>query len=537
MEDSQAERDRKYEKALLLNRNCTQLRKYKSGKYPHVVAAVDYFYDELLEFYDTAITRQFYIDMLRYHIEFFLNNLLGTYFLDPDRVIVYSRDSHVYSNRTSKYNKHFKLSYRYSIDKGRDGKGVIPFLDEKDYIENFQGFSNRNNPEKSRQSRMRATPKLIDLIESQFPITEDELEVDYSDDELVVLKGVKPKPTKRWVLKDGKEKQEEYQRPRRVVKTPDTPAVRLMKSNLELINEVMETAVIDLDIDEEELKELNARMNEDSDPYKRAVDFSKKRLYRVFLDRRLDRGGRFYGPWYQNVPKEYRPKITIDGAPTMELDYSSLHPYLLYYIAKKKPPADGLYHLDGYGDDTRKFRKAVFLRIINSKSRLAAKGSVRKAAFKLKKLVVPAEFGKLDDKDLDPLIDAYLEKHKALEKVIFEVKDIGNILQYVDSQIAEHVLLYFAEQGIPALPIHDSFRIDARVHPQLEEIMNTVIIQNFGSYIPITNDDLDPLMDRVSGILKEQLEAGNEELESFLKSAVTQLRSNLDKLKEIGKAD
>jgi hypothetical protein len=83
---------------------------------------------------------------------------------------------------------------------------------------------------------------------------------------------------------------------------------------------------------------------DDPDPYKQVVDFSRKRLHRVFLDRRhkLDRGGRFYGAWYQNIPKEYRQHIMIDGAPTMELDYSALHPNLLYYHAGVDPPKGGI---------------------------------------------------------------------------------------------------------------------------------------------------------------------------------------------------
>ena len=187
--------------------------------------------------------------------------------------------------------------------------------------------------------------------------------------------------------------------------------------------------------------------------------------------------------------------------------------------------------MDGYSDYTRKFRKAVLLRMINSESRLDAKGAVRRDAFEKNKLVVPAQFGKLQDKDLDPLIDAYLEKHKQLEDYIFKVKSIGTILQNIDSQIAEHVLLYFAKQGIPVLPIHDSFRVDARLYQKLEEIMRQVISQNFGSYIPITNDDLEPLMTRIQDILTERLAEGDEELERNLTADVIEMSSRLDKLK------
>lgn len=54
----------------------------------------------------------------------------------------------------------------------------------------------------------------------------------------------------------------------------------------------------------EELDELNKQMMKDKNPYKRFIDFSRKRVYRVFPDGKLGLGGRFYGPWYQNIKKQ-----------------------------------------------------------------------------------------------------------------------------------------------------------------------------------------------------------------------------------------
>lgn len=61
-----------------------------------------------------------------------------------------------------------------------------------------------------------------------------------------------------------------------------------------------------------------------------AVSLSKRTLYRVFNDEGLTSGGRFYGAWWQNIPSEYRPHITINGKPMVEYDYSGLHPAILY---------------------------------------------------------------------------------------------------------------------------------------------------------------------------------------------------------------
>jgi hypothetical protein len=540
------DKDRKYNKAREL-RNSTPLRKYKSLNSPEVISVVDHLYDEMVGVYGLSLIRSSSIKNLRHHIEFFVLNLYKVYCNDPTKVIAYSRDRNAYSGK--KYKHKFGLSFRYSVDEGKNGKPVISFLERQDYIENFGFQHDRNNPNNSYQSRMRATSKLINLIVDQYEVSEDMIEHDVSADETVVVKGVKPKPKYVSVIEDGKKKRKKLKRKRRVCKTPNNPIVREMRKNLEIINEVMEKADITLDISEEGLKRLNARMLNDPDPYKQVVDFSRKRLHRVFLDRRFDRGGRFFGPWYQNIPKEYRQHIMIDGAPTMELDYSALHPNLLYYYAGVDPPKGDLYELKDYSEDTRNFMKAMFLRMINSPSPYEAKGSIRKAAFYVSKktkkrkrrIKIPTELGNLDDIYLDPLIDKFLEKHKPLaDRYIFKVKDLGNILQNVDSRIAEKVLLYFAYENISVLPLHDSFRIDARLYEKLQEIMLKVIIESFGKPIRISNDDYVPLMGRLVGMVEDQIKSGDydeERLNSLIQDLEpmflgSRLSAKIKKLKD-----
>jgi hypothetical protein len=311
MVSSELDKDRKFSKAREL-RNSTPLRKYKGANYPEVIYVVDRLYDEMNEIYGLRLNRKSSIDKLRHHIGFFVLNLYKAYCNDPTRVIAYSRDRSTYSGKKSRYKHKFGLSFRYSVDRGKDGKPVIRFFEKQGYIETFSFQYDKKNPQNRYQSRMRATPKLIELIE-RHKVSADQIKRDTRDDKTIVMKGGKPKPTYEYVTKDGKKRKKKKQRPRKECKTPDNRRVREMRKNLEIINEVMEKAEITLDISEEELRQLNARLLDDPDPYKQVVDFTNKRLHRVFLDRRLDRGGRFYGPWYQNIPKEYRQHITIDG--------------------------------------------------------------------------------------------------------------------------------------------------------------------------------------------------------------------------------
>ena len=53
------------------------------------------------------------------------------------------------------------------------------------------------------------------------------------------------------------------------------------------------------------------------------------------------------------------------------------------------------------------------------------------------------------------LKQAIINAHKSIEHVFFKGK--GNHLQFIDSNIAEGVMLQFADKDIPILPIHDSF--------------------------------------------------------------------------------
>ena len=420
------------------------------------------------------------------------------------------------------------LSYRYSIEQGEEGKGVIPFLEHKGYIEVTPFVNDRTGQRESFQSRMRATGKLVNLINDlcqQF----DDVKIDTVQDELIVVKGVKPKPLKVKIIKDGKKKTDTIKRPRKVCKTPDTPLVRQMRDNLKLINAVLEKADIRLAITDEQMQELRERLSRDRDPYKRNVDFNRKTLHRVFLDRRLDLGGRFYGPWYQNIPKEYRQHIMINGGLSLELDYSALHPNLLCALRDLNPPDPDPYRLDGYSDDTRNFMKKMFLRMINASSRTAAKGSIREAAIYKGKVTIPAELGNLGDEYLDPLIDKFIEKHKLIEDDLF--KGLENFLMYIDSQIAEKVLLYFAHKNVPVLALHDGFRIDARRFDELKRVMHEIVYVNFNRYIPISNDDLQSLMEIMLVKMQQNIDEGivdGEEVRSFM----SDVEARVDRMEE-----
>lgn len=72
----------------------------------------------------------------------------------------------------------------------------------------------------------------------------------------------------------------------------------------------------------------------------RHINFSKLSLHRVFNDPASETGGRFYGGWWQEIPKRFRSRIVINGKRTVEYDYSNLHPTMLDLLEGLEPPSD-----------------------------------------------------------------------------------------------------------------------------------------------------------------------------------------------------
>ena len=80
-----------------------------------------------------------------------------------------------------------------------------------------------------------------------------------------------------------------------------------------------------------EISQRRARNAQDKEKMK-PVNLSKRTLRRVFGHGSFERGGRFYGGWWQNIPSAYRSVITINGKRNIEMDFSQFHPNILYNL-------------------------------------------------------------------------------------------------------------------------------------------------------------------------------------------------------------
>ena len=258
---------------------------------------------------------------------------------------------------------------------------------------------------------------------------------------------------------------------RTIVNYEDTPQTRKMRENLRFINSCLSRHWSDLRIKDEDYEPLQSRLNADGD--KTPIDFSQRTLIRIFSNGRFDNGGRFYRAWWQNVPSEYRKYITLDTKKTCEYDYSQLNPHMIYFQRNEDMGEEDAYDRVLNGEH-RDLVKEAFNAMMQSSTTLLTK---------------PRDLD-LNDVEFDWMFlrQAVLDAHKPIENMFF--KGLGNELQYIDSCIAENLMMHYAKEDQPVLPVHDSFIMHSNFgeNSELEESMRRAFYEHFKRDIPINGE-------------------------------------------------
>jgi hypothetical protein len=268
---------------------------------------------------------------------------------------------------------------------------------------------------------MRATEKLLDLIQN-YSVTP--FMVEREDEEVIVLR-------------DRDKEDLPYE---------DTDETRRMRKQLHSFNDFLGEFNLGLSCPLEEVRQII--LDRKTNP----IDYSRTRVRRRFKYD-FSSGGRFYDGWWQEMPKDFRPYITIDGEPCSELDYSGQHLLLLYAIKGEEyywlRGVGDPYEMEGLGEEGRDLMKKVVLRCVNAETRLEAIQAIR--------LEININYPGFTSTSafINPLIEATLERHPVLADCFFST--MWKELQYKDSQIAEYVLGDMKARKQLALPVHDSF--------------------------------------------------------------------------------
>lgn len=160
-------------------------------------------------------------------------------------------------------------------------------------------------------SRMQPEPKLLEAM-AQFAPSKLELAAAQGEETILMTKWHKSL----------------HERKRERLPYDDTDQTRTFRENIGTINEVLNRHWYDL-----EDQTGQGEWNSDGElvhldwthPKLSKVDLYRRTLVRIFSNGDFGQGGRFYGGWWQLIPSKFRPFITIDGKPTCELDFRSIH--------------------------------------------------------------------------------------------------------------------------------------------------------------------------------------------------------------------
>jgi len=283
-------------------------------------------------------------------------------------------------------------------------------------------------------------------------------------------------------------------------------------TNLKRINECLQNTQINLNISDEELLLLNSSGvatadSEETDTIIRSkVDFTNRKLRRIFSLNSFQAGGRFYGGWWQSVPSRYRKHIEINGCLTVELDYSTIQPRILYALVGQVPPDDS-YLLPGWpkGAELRKITKKAFSQLLNSDPSSRNPNQWHRFAPNVDPDPLPADwyeqtkhqkdqarreaFAELTGREYSELIAALLEFHDPIEEHFFS--SVWGATQSKDAEIVERVLLKLLNRDKPeiVLPIHDSFIVRFGRHELLLKAMEEAFYEVVGVEAVIDQDD------------------------------------------------
>ena len=306
---------------------------------------------------------------------------------DPDGWISYSRRYEFYAARRNRY---WPATYTYDT--------IVPAVDQL-AAAGLLDHEKMPSGSRGRQSRFRASPELHKRL---------------SDAPLAVLHD----PHELVILRDHEGNLVDYS---------DTERSRRWRRNIEEINEGIMSAAI----------ELRSGLVRNGDPLqvgKSKIGAASNKLYRVFNRGKFTLGGRFYGPWWQNIPADSRATIRINGADTVELDYPRLHPTLLYSLAGK--PMDGdPYDLAGWPRD---LVKVGFNTMVNADTPLAAQRSIANEIG-----------GKGAYAKAQALVRDIVAKHPAIAHMF--ASGAGLALMRRDSEMTEALLLRLTARGVVAI--------------------------------------------------------------------------------------
>lgn len=375
------------------------------------------------------------------HLRCIVLNLYRCFTIDPSMYVAYSRNRNSYFG-TTRYKS-------MALKPDATGKIIDILSCNLGYLSTKTGFYDRKK-KKGRLSRMRATSKLIELLTDKHGMCS--LDICRNQKEETII------------LRDNNKNKIDY---------TDTLQTTHWRENLKIINDNIAGTFVGLYVTDESLKKIREELKVDSRHSKEHsecnyIDLSRTRLVRIF-NGDFRHGGRFYGGWWEEIPKQYRKSIVIDSRETCEVDFCGYHISMLYAMERLPIPVDDVYSLDGIPDEARDAIKLAVQILLNTSSEKKALRAFERN-FPISEHISIFRGMKVTH---EKIIEALLKKHAAIAHHFYNPKK-GRLLQHLDSLLAQKILLDLAAKGIVALPIHDSFIVQRIHRKELVSTMNKV---------------------------------------------------------------
>lgn len=227
-------------------------------------------------------------------------------------------------------------------------------------------------------------------------------------------------------------------------------------------------------------------------------------MKRVFSHDSFNKGGRYYHP-LQNKKKDTRKHFRFNNEPTLEIDYSGIHPSLVYAYLGKQVDPDVIYSVTGCDRDQAKVAFNILLNRESPEDKRVS-GAFRAIADNLS----------VDANTAKQIVEELYEANPEISHLFGT--GFGLELQYMDSLIATLITERFVELEKPIIPVHDSFIISVRDTEDLvlcmveayrmiveQEIQQETVINGLGTESLDFHDDLNTAISDCFNLRTEHL--------------------------------
>ncbi|MFC5474639.1 hypothetical protein [Paraherbaspirillum soli] len=297
------------------------------------------------------------------------------------------------------------------------------------------GHSNPVDKSQSKQTTFRASPALLLRLASLW-LTPADFGV-HQDKEVVELRDKRPDVFERGAY----------------LQYNDTPQTNTYRNDLKIINDWIDAADIDL-IDGRSMARLGER-----------------RLRRVFNNGSFELGGRLFGGWWQDMNKQDRLDILIDGVPTVTLDFAQMGPRILYGMAGVSFDCEA-YAVPGF-EDRRPGIKKLF-------------AAMTYAAAPLRRFPDGTASLFYRGTKVRHVTEAIQTHHEAISGLFYS--GAGLAAMYRESEIMVEMLLTLKAAGIVALPVHDALIVAEDRKEEVKTVMLAVFHAQTGVDGSITEE-------------------------------------------------